>query len=73
MTLIVRGRKGEEVVMTVRLQTASAVAKARELASIGWRVTIECPNGIRKYLDDFGLLCDPGSQIIDGSRDETNL
>ena len=70
MTLIVRGSKGEEVITTVRLRTASAVAKARELAAIGWRVTIEYPNGIRTNIDGSALLFDAANQVVDRHLDE---
>jgi hypothetical protein len=36
--------------------TESAVAKARDLVVAGWRVCIDCPDGIRKYPDDFDNL-----------------
>jgi hypothetical protein len=70
VTLIVRGSKGEEVITTVRLRTASAVAKARELAAIGWCVTIEYPNGIRTNIDGADQLFDAASQIVDRQLDE---
>jgi hypothetical protein len=69
--LIVRGWRGDEVISTVRLRTASAMAKARELTSVGWRVTIECPNGLPTHPDDFGPPFHTGSNIVDRTLDET--
>jgi len=70
VTLIVRGSRGEEVITTVRLRTASAVAKARELAAIGWHVTIEYPNGLRTNIDGSALLFDAANQVVDRHLDE---
>ena len=56
MTFVVRGTRGEDATTAVRLRADTAVAKARELAVAGWRVVIECPDGVRNYADDFDNL-----------------
>jgi hypothetical protein len=68
MTFVVGGTRGEDATMVVRLRADTAVAKARELARMGWRVFIDCPDGARNYPSDFdSLLSDSNgeSALID--------
>jgi hypothetical protein len=66
MTFIVRGMRGEDATTAVRLRADTAVAKARDLAVLGWHVFIDCPDGIRKYPDDF-------DNLLFNSRDDSAL
>jgi hypothetical protein len=66
MTFVVCETKGEDATTVVRLRADTAVAKARELARMGWKVFIERPGGARNYPGDFdNLLAD--------SRDDSAL
>jgi hypothetical protein len=56
MTFVVRGTRGDDAKMVVRLRADTAVVKARDLIVAGWQVFIECPDGIRNYPDDFDNL-----------------
>jgi hypothetical protein len=58
--------EGEDATTAVRLRADTAVAKARDLIVAGWRVVIECPDGIRNYPDDF-------DNLISVSRDDSTL
>lgn len=56
MPFIVHGSKGETLATTIRLRAVTAVAKARDLVSAGWRVFIERDDGNRHYPDEFDHL-----------------
>ncbi len=66
MTFTVRGTKGEHTTTFVRLRADTAVAKARDLAAMGWHVYVECPGGDRNYPEDF-------DNLLSDSRDDSPL
>ncbi len=66
MTFIVRGTRGNDATTAVRLRADTAIAKARDLAVLGWHVFIDCPDGIRNYPDDF-------DNLFSASRDDSAL
>jgi hypothetical protein len=66
MTFTVRGTKGEHTTTVVRLRADTAVAKARDLAAMGWHVYVECPGGDRNYPEDF-------DNLLSDSRDDSPL
>jgi hypothetical protein len=68
MTFIVRGTRGEDATTVVRLRADTAVAKARELASMGWGVFIDCPGDIRNFPDGFDNML---SDFADNSAPPT--
>jgi hypothetical protein len=59
VTYAVHASKGDNEMTTFRLSAIAAVAKARALASDGWRVFITDPAGTRFHPFEFDELAAP--------------